>query len=101
MIFEFPYNFWIGTAENYKEIFSKRYAYGDTNPFDQNSQQIWYKKGDLLPDEPNITQQNQSGREIFYVIIFYLNNLRVINKKVFHLRLIFKKVIYFFYQLLE
>ena len=54
----------------YKEIFSKRYAYGDTNPFDQNSQQIWYKKGDLLSEEPNITQQNQSGREIFYVIIF-------------------------------
>ena len=54
----------------YKEIFSKRYAYGDTNPFAQNSQQIWYKKGDLFSDESNITQQNQSGKEIFYVIIF-------------------------------
>ena len=53
----------------YKEIFSKRYAYGDTKPFNQNSQQIWYKKGDLSQQESNIIQQNESGREIFYAII--------------------------------
>ena len=54
----------------YKEIFSKRYAYGDTEAFNQNSQQIWYKKGELSSQESNIVEQNQSGKEIFYVIIF-------------------------------
>lgn len=54
----------------YKEIFSKRYAYGDTKQFNSNAQQLWYTKTDIYTQNSNIEKENQSGKEIFYAVIF-------------------------------